>query len=86
MICSFLKWFKVYTLITSLYTTNSTVITDRGNQPIAITHQLNYPSFHLSHNLVVLQDKKYIPCFVDHKHKFIILDKYQMGIEVDHLD
>lgn len=86
MICKLLKVFKVVYVITSLFTTNSTVLTNYRNQPIALTHYLHYPAFNITHDLVILHDKKYLPCFIEQKHKLIILDRDHVEIEMDELD
>jgi hypothetical protein len=73
-------------VITSLFTTNSTVTTDMRNHPIAISHYIHYPAFNLTHDMVILHDKKYLSCFVEQKHKLIILDRDHVEIEMDKLD
>jgi hypothetical protein len=86
MICKLLKIFKVASILTATFQSNTTITTDHRHQVVAITHQLNYPAFHLHENVVLLQDKKYIPCFIDKHEKYIVLPKDHLGLEVEQTD
>lgn len=82
MLCTLLKWFKLYFIATSMFTSNSTLWTDQHHKTVALTHEVSHPNIDMHYEFVILRDQRYRDCFLDHAEGNVILSTPKIGLEV----
>ena len=64
MLCSLLRVIQLYVVSTALFSTSSTIYTDKAFRPVALTHSVVHPPTHTNQTVTVLYQPYYRSCFV----------------------